>query len=134
MGSTFALRKDELDAAWPKIEPLLRRINEEAWDAEEVKDMFSKGEAQIWGIADAKGDISSVWVMRVDATSRKKWGFIWLCAGDGIEDMRFHYDAYVEPWFRSQGCDFVQINGRRGWQKVLSGFKETGAILVKRLN
>jgi hypothetical protein len=58
---------------------------------------------------------------------------IWLAGGemDDLLSMR----GGMEAWARSQGCEFVTINGRRGWARVLGpfGYEPDGEELRKSL-
>ena len=58
---------------------------------------------------------------------------IWLAGGDlaGLMAMR----GGLEAWARSQGCEAITINGRRGWQRVLGpfGYVPDGVELRKAL-
>jgi hypothetical protein len=58
---------------------------------------------------------------------------IWLAGGElgGLLDMR----GGMEAWARSQGCEAVTINGRRGWDRVLKpyGYEPDGEELRKAL-
>lgn len=58
---------------------------------------------------------------------------VWLAGGcmDGILAMR----GGLEAWGRSQGCQYITINGRRGWARVLApfGYEPDGEELRKPL-
>lgn len=58
---------------------------------------------------------------------------IWLAGGDmdGLLSMR----GGLEAWARTQGCEAVTINGRRGWARVLKpfGYEPDGEELRKAL-
>lgn len=58
---------------------------------------------------------------------------VWLAGGDlaGVLALK----PGVEAWGRAQGCDFVTINGRAGWARVLrrSGFRNVDGELRRDL-
>lgn len=39
----------------------------------------------------------------------------------------------VEAWARSQGCASIEIEGRRGWERMAPGFAFESALLRRRL-
>lgn len=45
---------------------------------------------------------------------------IWLAGGEMSDLLGMR--GGMEAWARSQGCEFVTINGRRGWARVLAPF------------
>ena len=131
-GDVFVLRKHEIDAAWEQIETLLARIEDPTFSADEVRAQVMSGHALVWGLSQAE-KISAVWVTKVEGNNSSKWGVVWLCAGDGLPAMIEAYKTHTERYFREQGCQYVQINGRKGWLKVLDGYRATGVLMVKRL-
>ena len=58
---------------------------------------------------------------------------IWLAGGD-LDDL-LSMRGGMEAWGRSQGCEAVTINGRRGWARVLKpyGYEPDGDELRKAL-
>jgi hypothetical protein len=41
------------------------------------------------------------------------------------------YREVIEPWFWSQGCAWIDINGRKGWKRVMPGYEEVAVTLRK---
>lgn len=58
---------------------------------------------------------------------------IWLAGGDMADLLNMR--GGLEAWGRSQGCEWVTINGRKGWNRVLSpfGYEPDGEELRKAL-
>lgn len=58
---------------------------------------------------------------------------VWLAGGDmaGVLALR----PGVEAWGRGQGCEFLTINGRSGWARVLGrhGYRDVDGELRKDL-
>jgi hypothetical protein len=92
---------------------------------EEVLGLLASNQAQLW-----RSDHS---VMVLQLLRPPPTCHIWLAAGemDDLIAMR----VGVEAWARSQGCEFVTINGRRGWARVLApfGYEPDGEELRKSL-
>lgn len=58
---------------------------------------------------------------------------IWIAGGDMDELMAMRVG--LETWARGQGCEWISLEGRRGWNRMLSphGWERHGEELRKRL-
>jgi hypothetical protein len=56
-------------------------------------------------------------------------------AGGSKHKLWDHFVDFVSHWFLEQGCQFIDIAGRKGWRKLYEkrGFKECLVILRKEL-
>lgn len=85
------------------------------------------GRAQLW-----PGEVAAI-VTQCVQRSDGRFLHVWLAGGllGGLMALR----PGVEAWGRAQGCDFVTINGRLGWARVLKphGFATVNGELRKRL-
>lgn len=81
--------------------------------------------AQLW-----RGDRAAMVVMLITPPPTLH---IWLAGGD-LDDL-LNMRGGLEAWARSQGCEQVTINGRRGWNRVLApfGYEPDGEELRKAL-
>lgn len=92
---------------------------------DEVLELLASNQAQLW-----QGDRSAMvlQLLRPPPTLH-----IWLAGGEmgDLLNMR----GGMEAWGRTQGCEFVTINGRRGWARVLGpfGYLPDGEELRKAL-
>jgi hypothetical protein len=91
----------------------------------EVLELLRANQAQLW-----QGDTAAAVLQLIRPPPTLH---IWLAGGSmaGLLEMR----AGMEAWGRSQGCDYVTINGRRGWARVLApfGYEPDGEELRKAL-
>lgn len=91
----------------------------------ELLALLEANQAQLW-----LGDRSAlvVQLLRPPPTLH-----IWLAGGD-LDDV-LSLRAGLEAWGRSQGCEYMTINGRRGWERVLAphGYLPEGEELRKTL-
>jgi hypothetical protein len=62
-----------------------------------------------------------------------KFGLVWIAAGSGLGDGLPLFLSETEPWFKSMGCRYVKIVGRKGWKKRLPGYIEHAVELRKQL-
>lgn len=92
---------------------------------EEVLGLLAANQAQLW-----QGDASAMvlQLLRPPPTLH-----IWLAGGEMSDLLAMR--GGMEAWGRSQGCEFVTINGRRGWARVLApfGYEPDGEELRKSL-
>lgn len=113
---------------WVRCEPMLQRAVDEAdagFDLRFVWDEIISNRAQFWPGA------TSIGVSRLaNAPNGSQSCICWLCAGDGLDEIRKTL-ATVRAWAKGIGCSRMEIIGRRGWLRALSGFRETATILVE---
>lgn len=68
---------------------------------------------QLWRVPEACA------VTTVQTFPRAKVCMILLCGGENMKAWIHHVDDICD-WARKQGCDAVEIPGRRGWKRVLN--------------
>lgn len=130
--SVFTLQSHEIEQSWPWIKVFLSKVPSYDWTVEDVKRDLMSAKAQLWAAAD-ETEIKGIWITRIENSHTKKWGLIWIASGSQVEDGIRLMIEHTEPWFREQGCEFIQIAGRAGWSRVLEGYEEKGRIYVKDL-
>lgn len=128
--SVFTLQSSEINDNWHWIEPFLRRIEDPGWDALDVRRELLNGKAQLWGMADPIP--TAIWITRIENSYSRRWGLLWIAAGDSLAEGLELYREHTEPWLMSQGCEFVEVAGRKGWAKVLPDYEQSAVVLVKR--
>lgn len=129
------VQSKDIESVWKEVEPLLLRICDEDQDVtlENLKNSLTKREQQLWTAVDQ--EIIAVAVTQVDVRPNTKVCVLYGCAGNGI-DSWVHFVTAIENWARDIGCDFTEVRGRKGWEKVLKGFgwELTQVIIRKKLN
>lgn len=104
----------------------LRPALVDATEAELLADLEA-GRAQLW-----PGETAAV-VTQCVADDRGRGLHVWLAGGDlaGVMALR----PGIEAWGRAQGCGWITINGRLGWNRVLRrcGYEHDGAELKRKL-
>jgi hypothetical protein len=130
----FVVPRDQVDAAWPQIAVLVSRVTDFPWTPDEIKAEIEGGLAQAWGVREGD-EIRCVLITRVENTPSKRYGMVWLTAGSGILEGLELYRQYIEPWFfEDQGCEWIELQGRKGWRKVLPDYDEPAVVLRKYRN
>ena len=128
----FTLQPDEIEKHWWWIEPLLERIEDRGWESSDVLSLLVQGKSQLWGCLGQLGP-TAVWVTSIEHLGGSKYGLVWLCAGEPINEITRLFRKYTEPWLKEHGCKWVEIVGRKGWAKVLPDFHENSRVFVKEL-
>lgn len=110
----------------PFVEQALNR-SEGDWTAEEVRLEVAHNRAQLW-----PGE-KSVAVSQVYMDKDRLGMRVWLASGDMSELMEMLEAG--EKWAKAKNLDFVSVDGRRGWSRVLrkKGYKENDGLLVKEI-
>jgi hypothetical protein len=127
------LRREDVMAAWPDVEPLIRRAVK-LWGREDTLDVAGallKGEYQCF-LAVKDGKPIAVAITQLARTRNGMVADIPYVAGEHLTEwIKFTQDVF--SWCKAQGCVLVEGIGRPGWERVLPGFDRTGITLRKRL-
>lgn len=116
------IREQEFEAAKPYIEAALQ-YNCGTQELGDVKRQLESGEMQL-----IVGKKSAV-VTQISAFPNKTFINIVLAGGD-LEELK-GIAARIEDASREAGLDGVVIVGRRGWGKVLDGYKVFATVFIK---
>ena len=121
--------------AWlPIIGPMIVRAYTEfgmdapSWLVGDLRD----GKALAWI---AVGDGDRVLSVCVTALVTRHAGLvckIMACSGENL-DLWSAFHLEIERYAKGEGCVKVEIEGRRGWERALSGYRATRVILEKVL-
>tara|TARA_R100001082_G_scaffold103736_1_gene74613 strand:- start:4099 stop:4560 length:462 start_codon:yes stop_codon:yes gene_type:complete len=89
------------------------------------------GRAQLW-LATDNDEVEGIAVTCITEYPQTTTCLIWLCAGISREKYT-PLIGNIEQWAKSQGCDSISLEGRAGWERILTDFNKTKIILEKRL-
>jgi hypothetical protein len=123
---------EHVRSIWPLVAPLLRQaiaktgLSAFATIEREILD----GTSLLW-IAWNDGGIEAAASTSLQQTDAGKVCVITACAG--AEMTRWvPLIRDIEAYAQAEGCHCVRIFGRKGWARVLDGYKQTYAIIDKR--
>ena len=128
----------QVQNVWPIVmDRLLRAIRrtELAGFAEVERDVLA-GQALLWlALSGTRDDvkIDAVATTRLELTDAGKVCVITTCEGKGMARW-LPLIRGIEDYARAEGCSCVRIFGRKGWLRVLDGYRQTHAIIDKRLD
>ena len=90
---------------------------------DDVLETVQRGDAQFWQYPDAAV------VTEIMDYPQKRVLRYWL-AGGNLKTL-LKVEPSIRHWSQLWGCVGIEIIGRKGWHRVLKGFKQTGIILAK---
>ena len=90
---------------------------------DDVLETVQRGDAQFWHYPDAAV------VTEIMDYPQKRVLRYWL-AGGNLKTL-LKVEPSIRHWSQLWGCVGIEIIGRKGWHRVLKGFKQTVIILAK---
>lgn len=131
----FTVQPHEIETWAGRLLPHLERFELETQrtDALTLLRQAARAERQLWGVR-SDAEVIGVLVTEIYDTTHSRVCWIWAAAGTESQagDMQRVYEA-IERWAREMGCKSIGINGRKGWLRVLPGFKQTAVVMEKEL-
>jgi hypothetical protein len=122
---------------WPHVAPLLRkaiaRTGLSAFADIELEVLC--GRALLWLAVSGEGGcaaIDAVASTSLQQTDAGKVCVITACAGNNMPRW-LPLISRIEAYAREEGCTCIRIFGRKGWLRVLEGYREKHVILDKEL-
>ena len=93
--------------------------------AEDVFAMCQAGDAQFWPYHD------SVIVTEIVSYPKRRVLRFWLAGGNLTTLLKA--EPEIVDWSKQYDCKGVEINGRKGWERVLKSYKPSSITLVKEI-
>lgn len=118
------LDRERLDDEWPRCAAYL----EPALDGCSLGDVYRALEderARLWPLE------RSAVVTEIVQYPRLRACRVWLAGGD-LDELRRNLPT-LDEYARACGCDRIEIDARKGWQRVLTGYELTRVVLTKEL-
>lgn len=123
------------DWYWPHLQLAIDDA-EGRIDPEAVWKEIAESRAAVFVVTDQHRAIKAAATFTVHNNSHIRWGEIELCGGDDMEQWLQLGVAAIKRYAEYVGCDYVMLEGRKGWQKALRdmGFETRRIQAVLRLN
>ncbi len=125
---TLLLGKDRIEAKFEENRKFIADALEYSGGTHSIEDVYlacATGEAQLHPL-----EKSCIITEVVDYPSLTVCR-IWLAGGD--LDELVEAEKSIAVWAKAQGCDAMEINGRKGWQRQLKDYTATSVVLTKDL-
>ena len=126
--STLLTAEDRLSDQWQRCHKWISDALEYSGGTHSIEDVYlacAIGEAQLHPL-----EKSCIITEVVDYPSLTVCR-IWLAGGD--LDELVEAEKSIAVWAKAQGCDAMEINGRKGWQRQLKDYTATSVVLTKEL-
>lgn len=119
-----------LKLLWYERKHLVEEALKKGYDThtiDEVEERLEAGYAQLF-VSD-----NSAMVVELPRINGELAAHIWLAGGD-MEEL-LELEEHMTEWSKQQGCKYVTINGRLGWERVLRdrGYNRIKVTLKKDL-
>lgn len=123
---------------WPKVAPLLRRATVRTGLSAfaDIERDILHGSALLWLAISSEGGaavIDAVASTSLQQTDAGKVCVITGCAGGNMRRW-LPLITRIEAYAKAEGCRCLRIFGRKGWLRVLDGYRETSVVLDKQLS
>ena len=115
----------DLDEFWHKVRPLIQRAIDESDGDYLIDDIYEAlwlRDMQLW-VWYQDGEIIGALVTEILDRPENRVCTLVLGGGAGLDFWK--NDTTIYRWAKGNGCSSVEIHGRKGWGRVLSGWKET---------
>jgi hypothetical protein len=123
---------------WPTLAPLLRQATARTGLSAfaDIEREILAGDALLWIAVSGEGGavaIDAAASTRLQHTDTGKVCVITACAGRGMSRW-LPLISGIENYARDEGCSCVRIFGRKGWLRVLEGYRESYVVMDKELH
>ena len=112
---------------WTRCAPFLEPALPPGYTLDDVKHEIDNDRAQFWPLT------RSAVVTQTLTYPQCKVLRIWLAGGD-LNELRMALAVEGDAYARDRGCSHIEIDGRKGWSRVLDGFTEQRVVLMKAVN
>lgn len=123
----------EIRRIWPHASRFIKRaiLRTGLSDFREVEDSILDGDALLWLVWNGERIEAAVSTI-LEVANTKKSCVIVACGGDDMANWIDLIDQ-IETYAKNEGCQSTRIIGRRGWLRVLEGYRADYAILEKAI-
>ncbi len=124
----------KVNQIWPLVSDLVRSaiLKTGLSDFTEVQRSILSGHSLLW-LAWNGSKIEGVASTALEKANDKLACTIVACGGNGSERW-LGLISSIEQYAKNEGCSSMRIIGRKGWARVLDGYKTKNIILEKALS
>ncbi len=127
----FVVPSDQVAAAWPDIARLVSRVTEVPWSLADIRNELEEQRAQAWGVRRGT-EVTGVLITKIESTLTHTYGVVWIAAGADVPAGMRMLREQIEPWmFNDMSCEWIEVQGRKGWRKLLPDYDESAVVLRK---
>ena len=111
---------------WERCKHYIHDALEYAGGSHTIQDVavaIAEGKAQFFPLS------RSAIVTEIVDYPQKAMCRIWLAGGD-LEEL-LEAEVALSAWAKTQGCDGMEIIGRRGWSRKLENYRQSAVVLMR---
>lgn len=118
---------------WPDVEPLIEDTIDDLSSPEEVLRWIEEGYLLLWVVVETFDHrLVGTFLTELHTYQNGRIVEIHSVAGEGFKNWQ-HLQSDIMTYARSQGAERLRISARRGFTRVMSGWKEEGIVLTKEV-
>ena len=122
-----------VESVWGSVKNLITKTNDDVLNDNDIKGYLLNGDYTLWVAIDEESkDVVAAMTTEFAYYPRDKVCRVVTLAGERMKEWIGNLDM-VEDWAKEQGCNYLDMYGRRGWIKVLQDWKEDSVLLRKKL-
>jgi len=122
-----------VESVWGSVKNLITKTNDDVLNDNDIKGYLLNGDYTLWVAIDEESkDVVAAMTTEFAYYPRDKVCRVVTLAGERMKEWIGNLDM-VEDWAKEQGCNYLDMYGRRGWIKVLPNWKEDSVLLRKKL-
>jgi len=122
-----------VESVWDSVKNLITKTNDDVLNDNDIKGYLLNGDYTLWVAIDEESkDVVAAMTTEFAYYPRDKVCRVVTLAGERMKEWIGNLDM-VEDWAKEQGCNYLDMYGRRGWIKVLPNWKEDSVLLRKKL-
>lgn len=123
-----------VEVIWDSVRELVAKTNDEVLNDDDVKNFLLDGSYTLWvAIDEDSRKVVAAMTTEFAYYPRNKVCRVVTIGGERMNEWMEEGLTKVEGWATTQGCNYIDMYGRRGWIKVLPDWKEDSVLLRKRL-
>ena len=111
---------------WRRCRKYLEPALDGSYELEDVWDEIKSGRAAFWPFP------NGAVVTQVCEYPRRRVLRVWL-AGGNLDELRRSF-GFLDELAEELGCQCIEIDGRKGWGRVMDGFKQQRVVYTKEVN
>lgn len=122
-----------VETVWDSVKNLITKTNDDVLNDNDIKGYLLNGDYTLWvAIDEQTKKVVAAMTTEFAYYPRDKVCRVVTLAGERMREWIGNLDM-VEDWAKKQGCNYLDMYGRRGWIKVLPDWKEDSVLLRKKL-
>ncbi len=131
LAEAFVVPSNQVELAWTQLVPIVSRVTDLPYSLDDVRRELADARAQCFGLR-MGAEVVALIVTRIETTPSHRFGVVWIAAGTALDQGMEFYRAEIEPWlFNEQHCEWIELQGRKGWRKLLPDYEEPAVVLRK---